>query len=147
MSAGEGAARDEGVGGEMEGGGRGGGGRRGGAVCEDRGHESGDGGGGERIGEDRVAGVEGNFGPAAWSMRRRRESVLSGDLKEGGMGEERTMESEYQFLSERITEPVSFCAVGERDIFQGGEAALYGECWVRFVNVAAYLYIYVNAFS
>ncbi len=50
----------------------------------------------ERIGEDRVAGVGEKVESTAW-RRRGRESVLSGvsgDLKGGGLGEERTMESE-----------------------------------------------------
>lgn len=54
------------------------------------------------------------------------------------MREERTMEPEYHFLSGRITEPVRFRAVWECDVF-GGEAALFGECWVRGIEVRAYV--------
>lgn len=52
------------------------------------------------------------------------------------MGEEHTMDPEYDFLGRRITEPVRFRAVWKCDIF-GGEAALFGECWVCYIKVGA----------
>lgn len=98
-------------------------------------HEGGDGGGGQGGDEGDVAGVRREVVAAAyWGERG---SVLVGRLWKGWRWGERsvgTMEPEYHVLGGRITEPVRFRAVWERDIF-GGEAALLGKCWICFIEV------------
>lgn len=53
-----------------------------------------------------------------------------------GLGKELTMEPDYHFLGRRVTEPVCFRAVWKGDVF-GDEAALFGECWIRYIEVRA----------
>lgn len=44
------------------------------------------------------------------------------------------MEPEYHVLGGRVAQPVGLGAVWEDDVF-GGEAVLFGECWICFIEI------------
>lgn len=57
----------------------------------------------------------------------------------GGEGKlELTVVPEEDFLGGGVAEPVGFCAVWERDV-SGGEAAVFGVCGIRYIEICAYV--------